>query len=70
MIDNYAAFLNCTPVGRASLCDGHDLKLFILVGAGASCLLLSPPGFNWCFSFVPELFGGQGCPSSGGLLNL
>ena len=20
-----------------------------------SCLLLGPPGFNWCFSFAPEL---------------
>ena len=20
----------------------------------ASCLLLGPPGFNWCFSFAPE----------------
>ena len=24
-------------------------------GAGASCLLLGPPGSNWCFSFAPEL---------------
>ena len=22
-------------------------------GTGASCLLLGPPGFNWCFSFAP-----------------
>ena len=28
-----------------------------LVGAGASCLLLGPPGSNWCFSFAPELVG-------------
>ena len=34
MVDNYAAFFNCTPVGRAS--DGHNLKLFILVGWGWS----------------------------------
>ena len=26
-------------------------------GAGASCLLLGPPGSNWCFSFAPELVG-------------
>ena len=33
-------------------------KLFILIGwAGASCLLLGPPGSNWCFSFAPELVG-------------
>ena len=56
MVDNYAAFFNCTPVGRASrLHNGPDLKLFILVGAGASCLLLGPPGSNWCFSFASEL---------------
>ena len=29
----YAAFFNCTPVDRASLYDGPDLKLFILVGS-------------------------------------
>ena len=42
---------NCTPVGRASdLMIGPDLKLYILVcWAGASCLLLDPPEFNWCF---------------------
>ena len=54
MVDNYAAFFNCTPVGRAS--DGPDLKLFLLVGwSRSSCLLLFPPGSNWCFSFAPEL---------------
>ena len=46
------------------LYDGPDIKLFILVGgAGASCLLLGPPGFNWCFTFAPDfnkLFGAQG----------
>ena len=47
----------------------------MLVGAGASCLLLGPPGFNWCFffSFTPgfnKLLGAQGSPSSGSLLNL
>ena len=36
-------------------------------------MLLGPPGFNWCFSFAPgssKLFGAQGSPSSGSLLNL
>ena len=28
MVDNYAAFFNCTQVGL----DGHDIKLFILIG--------------------------------------
>ena len=38
------------------LYDGPDIKLFNLVNwAGASGLLLGPPGFNWCFSFAPEL---------------
>ena len=46
-VDNYAAFFNCTPVGRAS----------DPIGAGASCLLLGPPGSNWCLSFAPELVG-------------
>ena len=56
------------------LYDSPDIKLFILVGwAEASCLLLGPPGFNWRFSFAPgfnKLFGAQGSPSSGSLLNL
>ena len=56
------------------LYDGLDLKLFILlVGAGASCLSLGPPGFNWCFSFAPgfsKLFGAKGSPSFGSLPNL
>ena len=38
MVDNYAAFFNCTPVGRASDYDGPDIKLFILVGWGRSFL--------------------------------
>ena len=29
MVDNYVAFFNCTPVGRASDYDGHDIQLFI-----------------------------------------
>ena len=46
-VDNYAAFFNCTPVGRASLYDGPDLKLFILAGWGRSLLsVLGPPGSN------------------------
>ena len=51
MVDNYAAFFNCTPVGP-------DIKLFILVGWGRSFLsVVGPPGSNWCFSFAPELVG-------------
>ena len=45
----------------------------IEVGAGASCPLLDLPGLNWCFSFAPDfskVFGAQGSPSSGSLLNM
>ena len=72
MVDNYAAFFNCTPVGRAS--DGPDLKLFILVGWGRSFLSVAwPTGVQLVFFFcsaVSRLFGAQGSPSSGSLLNL
>ena len=59
MVDNYAAFFNCTPVGRASdsMMAPTLSYSFKLVGAGDSCLLLGPPGSNWCFSFAPELVG-------------
>ena len=43
MVDNYADFFNCTPVGRASDSDGHDLKLFILVGWDRSFLSVAWP---------------------------
>ena len=75
MVDNYAAFFNCTPVGQASdsmMAPTYSYS-FSLVRAGASCLLLGPPGSNWCFVFysgVSKLFGAQGFPSSGRLLNL
>ena len=67
MVDNYAAFFNCTPVGRASISMIAPTKSysFQLVCVGASCLLLGPPGFNWCFSFAPDfnkLLGAQGYP--------
>ena len=53
-----AAFFNCTPVGRASDYDGHDLKLFILVGWGRSFLSVAlPTGVQLVFSFAPELVG-------------
>ena len=73
MVDNYASFFNCTPVGRAS--DSKMAPLysysFWLVGTGASC----PPGFSWCFFFpfapgFSKLFGAQRSPSSDSLLNL
>ena len=45
-IDGYAALFNCSGLG-VRLHDGHDLKLFILVGLDRSFrLLLGPPGLN------------------------
>ena len=73
MVDNYAAFFNSTPVGRASMMAPTESYSFWMVGAGAFCLLLGPPGINWSFSFAPDssnLFGAQGSPSSGSSLNL
>ena len=60
-------------VGRQAS-DGPDLKLFILVGWGRSFLSIAwPTGvqlmFFFCFG-VSKLFGAQGSPSSGSLLNL
>ena len=73
-VDNYAAFFNCTPVGRASDSDGPDLKLFILVGWGRSFLSVAwPTGIQLMFFFcsgVSKLFGAQGSSSSDSLLNL
>ena len=74
MVDSYAAFFNCTPVGRASDYDGPDLKLFILFGWGRSFLSVAwPTGVQLVFFFcsgVSMLFGAQGSPSSGSLLNM
>ena len=75
MVD-IAAFFNCTPVGRAGvrLYDGPDIKLFILVCWGRSFLFVAWPtgvqlGFFFCCG-VSKLFGAQGSPWSGSLLNL
>ena len=32
-------------------------SLFFREAFRVSCLLLGPPGSNWCFSFAPELVG-------------
>ena len=54
--------------------DGPDLKLFILVGWGRSFLSVAwPTGVQLMFFFssgVSKLFGAQGSPSSGSLLNM
>ena len=59
VVGNCAAFFGCAPVGRASdsvVAPAWGCS-FWLVGAGASCLLLGPPGSGWCFSFAPGLVG-------------
>ena len=74
-VDNFTAFFDCTPVGRASdSYDGPEIKLFILVGWGRSFLSVAwPTGVQLMFFFcsgVSKLFGAQGSPSSESLLNL
>ena len=54
MVDNYAAFINCTPAGGLGvrLYGGPDLKLFILVGWGRSFLSVAwPTGVQLVFFF-------------------
>ena len=78
MVDNYAAFFFLHA-------DGPNLKLFILVGWGRSFLSVALPSgvqlffffffFFFCFFFFfaatdCKLFGAQGSPSSGSLVNL
>ena len=46
-VDYFAALFNCTPVASGvRLFNGPDLKLLILVGTEALCLLLGQPGLN------------------------
>ena len=56
------------------LYDGPDLKVFIFVGWDRSFLSVAwPTGVQLMFFFcsgVSKLFGAQGSPSSGSLLNL
>ena len=42
-VDNYAAFFNCTPVGRASDSMMAPTELFILVGFGRSFFSVALP---------------------------
>ena len=70
-VDSYAAFFNCTPVGRASDYDGPDIKLFILVGCGRSFLSVAwPTGVQLVAFGVIKLLGAQVSLSSGSLLIL
>ena len=64
-VDDYAAFLNCASGVR--LCDGPDIKLFILVDCGRSLLSVAwPTKVQLVFFFSPnfsKLLGAQGSPS-------
>ena len=58
----------CLVGSGVRLHDGHDLKIFILVGWDRSFrLLLGPPGLNWLSSFASDFQGccltDQGSPS-------
>ena len=62
-VNNYVSLFNCTPVGRASDYDGHDLKLFILVVrclVGRFSSVAWPTGVQlvilFCFRFSVMLF--------------
>ena len=69
MIDDYAAFFDCTPVGRAS--DyminfswlGPELLVCCLAHRGST-------GASLLLQTFSKLLGAKGSPSSGSLLNL
>ena len=75
MVDNYAAFLNCTPVGRASdsmmtlfkaihfTCFGPELLVCCLAHRGSTGVFL-------LLEIFIKLLGAPGSPSSVRLLNL
>ena len=65
MVDHYAAFFNCTPVGRVS-----DSKIFTLVGRGRCLAHRDSTGVSLLLQTFSKLFGAQESPSSGSLLNL
>ena len=54
LVDNYAAFFKCTPVGRASdsMMVPTSSYLFKLFGTEVSFLLLGPSEFNLYFSCI------------------
>ena len=76
MVDNYAAFFNCTPVGRSSdsMMAPPRLKAIHFSWLGPELLVccLAHRGRTGVFfcSGVNRLFGAQRSPSSGSLLYL
>ena len=68
-VDDYVSFFNYTPVGGASdstMAPTYSCS-FLLVGTGASCSLLGPPGFRLKIFFLLQIFSGtfQGSPIVG-----
>ena len=56
MVDNYAAFFNCTPVGRASDSMMAQLEAINFSWFGPELLVCClAPGVRLVFSFAPEL---------------
>ena len=72
MVDNFAAFFNCTPVGRASdsMMAPTEAIHFSRLGPEHA----GPTGvqqvFFFCSGFQLKLFGAQGSASPGSLLYL
>ena len=58
MVDNYASFFNCTPVGRVSDSLMAPTKLFTLVGSDRGFLPVAwPTGVQLVFFSVSSVFG-------------
>ena len=57
MVDNYAAFFNCTPMGRASdsMMARHKAIHFSWLGPELLVCYLAHRGKTGVFSFAPEL---------------
>ena len=75
MVDNYAAFLNCTPVGRASDFMMAPTSSYLFSWLGPELLVCclahrGSTGVSLLLRTFSKLLGAQGSRSSGSLLNL
>ena len=52
---SYDPISSCYTVGYVFSLLGSPLMHHLPTVNGASCMLLGQSGFNWCFSFAPEL---------------
>ena len=64
MVDNYAAFFNCTPISRASRWPRHKAIHFSRLGPEHLVCSLAHHGLT-VVSLLLRLFGTQGSPPSG-----